>query len=274
VHRVFRVGLDPIAGWALQLRGGRHLTAQPGGVQRPGQAEPGRVGLVGNNDRTGQTGQPPQDLAVVEAQPCAEHLAGYPVDRATTEWACTSRPTLVRSVNTGTSGKGSALPARLDPTGNPRQLRARSRPNVRWTYMPSGAPAGGRRTRHRGVALAPLMSGATTSGRITGPPTALTAALPGRSSAVAGRGNRRHVSGCGRASRPHDGTRHGARGRIWAGTPAAPSLSRAMERAPTSAAGPAACNAGTISETMRFSQTKIAIVLQRRPGPPGLPVLG
>ena len=90
------IGLDPIPGRALQLRGRGDQAFHPGLGDRPRQPEPGRTRFIRHPHRGPQLMQPTQDLAVIRAQPCP---GDFPVSSstacATTESACTSNPTLV-----------------------------------------------------------------------------------------------------------------------------------------------------------------------------------
>ena len=86
-----------------QLRRRRDLAADPRRGQRPGQPEPGRAGLIGHRHR------PRQAAAASRAPPAASGtsraLNTSPVTAsiaaATTDRACTSSPTLVRSRTPG-----------------------------------------------------------------------------------------------------------------------------------------------------------------------------
>ena len=88
VHRVPGVGLHPVARGALQLRRGRHHAPDPIGVQRPGQSEAGRAGLVGHRHRTGQVMDPGADVAVIRGQSCLDEFAGGAVDRLGGDRSC------------------------------------------------------------------------------------------------------------------------------------------------------------------------------------------
>ena len=76
----------------------------PAAVSARAQPEPGRPGLVDHRARTRQPADPLQHIGVRRRQPRLEHLPGRPsIAAATTDRACTSSPTLVRSANTGAS---------------------------------------------------------------------------------------------------------------------------------------------------------------------------
>src|SRR5450759_3915577 len=114
---VLGVGLDPVAGRPLQLRRRRYHAPDVVVGQKPGQ--PSTASGCG----------PSRALNISPV------LASIP--QATTDLACTSRPTLVRSRCTGTSRNcrhyrpGSPAPATHD------NLRARSRPAGPGTSIPS-----------------------------------------------------------------------------------------------------------------------------------------
>ena len=80
-QRVPGIGLDPIPGRTLQLRGGCNLTPHPLRGQRPVQSEPGRTRLIRHRRRTGQAPDPADDLLAGGCQPRPEHLTRHPVDR-------------------------------------------------------------------------------------------------------------------------------------------------------------------------------------------------
>src|SRR5680860_540823 len=120
MHRIAGIGLDPITGRALDLRRGHHLTPDVRGGERPGQAEPRRTRLVDHRRWSGQGPHPRDDLFIAgfnrsrNTSPVTPSIAA-----ATTDRVCTSRPTLVRSVDTGGFPHMQALPNR-SLLGNPR----------------------------------------------------------------------------------------------------------------------------------------------------------
>jgi hypothetical protein len=81
MQRVLGVGLNPVTGWALQLRWCRDHATHPGRAQRPVQPEPRRAGLVGHGDRAVQSPEPCGDLLVRRRQPRLAQFAGLAVDR-------------------------------------------------------------------------------------------------------------------------------------------------------------------------------------------------
>ena len=88
----------------LGLRGGRHLTPDPRCCAVAVEPEPGRSRLVGHRHRTRQTAEPGTDVLIGRGQSGLEQLARDAIDRCSDDRpACTSSPTLVRSVNTGAS---------------------------------------------------------------------------------------------------------------------------------------------------------------------------
>ena len=81
VQRVPGVGLDPVAGRALELRGRGHQAHDIPGPQEPGQPEPGRASLIHHRHRLGQPVDPGHHLTGIRRQPVAMQLPGHPVDR-------------------------------------------------------------------------------------------------------------------------------------------------------------------------------------------------
>jgi len=130
VQGVLGVGLDPIAGRALQLRRRRHHTPHPLAGQEPGQPEAGRPRLVDHRERAGQLPQPAQDrvglrvpAAPGTSHPCHRRYRRPPptgrAHPARHSYALVppGPPAIV-----GSTGPGSPGPATHD------NLRARSRP--------------------------------------------------------------------------------------------------------------------------------------------------
>ena len=104
-QRIPAVGLHPIPRRPADLRRCRDLAPEPGRGQVPGQPEPGRTGLIGHRHRTRQTRSAKRESSLLPGRSCRSHTSPVTVSRpaAATDRACTSRPTLVRSVNTGAS---------------------------------------------------------------------------------------------------------------------------------------------------------------------------
>jgi hypothetical protein len=95
---VAAVGLDPVPWRAFQFGRRHHHTSHPGRLECPGQSEPGRTSLIGT--ATGPGSEPTQlTTACVAAGSRCDH--SWPVAAsstpATTDRACTSKPTAVRS---------------------------------------------------------------------------------------------------------------------------------------------------------------------------------
>jgi hypothetical protein len=82
------IGLYPVPGRALEFGGRRHHTFHPGGIQAPGQAEPGRTCLVDNQHRARQPGHPPDGPGIVGGQALTHNLAGLAVNSAALDAAC------------------------------------------------------------------------------------------------------------------------------------------------------------------------------------------
>ena len=95
---VASVGLDPIPCRAFQLGRRHHHAPHPDRRQCPGQAEPGRTGLIAT--ATGPGNETVQaTTASLAAGNRRDHSSPVAVSStpATTDRACTSRPTDVRS---------------------------------------------------------------------------------------------------------------------------------------------------------------------------------
>ena len=92
------VGLDPIPWRAFQLGRRHHYTSHPGRLQRPGQPEPGRTSLIGHGHRAGQRINPADHRQRGGGQPLRPQLpVALSSTPATTDQACASKPTDVRS---------------------------------------------------------------------------------------------------------------------------------------------------------------------------------
>ncbi len=107
--------------WKLQRR--EDLAPDPRSPQRPAQTEPGRTRLIGHRNRTGRS--PSRDRMCScdggnrdwTSSPVTPSIAA-----ATTDQACTSSPTLVRSIHTGASHE-----CRIGRAGGPCSVTHESR---------------------------------------------------------------------------------------------------------------------------------------------------
>ena len=101
-QRVLGVGLDPVIGRPVQLARCGDDPPHVLVLQEPGQPEPGRPGLVGDRRRAGQLPQPREHGLRLRAQPGRISWPVSPsIAHATTDLACTSRPTHIRSRSQG-----------------------------------------------------------------------------------------------------------------------------------------------------------------------------
>jgi hypothetical protein len=75
----------------------RRIVSDDGVCEEPRETEPGRASLVGHRHRTRQLLEPAHQIAILRREPGSMDLPITPSRAAaTTDRACTSRPTLVR----------------------------------------------------------------------------------------------------------------------------------------------------------------------------------
>ena len=113
------VGLDPVLRRTLDLPRRRNHAADPGRAKRPRELEPGRSGLVGHADGSGQArAEPASSLVLPDSRRTVISPDCASTTHATVAAACTSRPTQVRTLVMVGSSNSVVGAARVQSRGN------------------------------------------------------------------------------------------------------------------------------------------------------------
>jgi hypothetical protein len=97
MHRIPGIGPDSVPRRPLQLRARCDLTPPPRSRQRPGEPEPGQVGLIRHRRRSRQALVPPQDVAMV-ASPAPGRPHHDAIDRRRNDRSCMHVQTNTRTL--------------------------------------------------------------------------------------------------------------------------------------------------------------------------------